>query len=96
MEDHTQKLAYNKERFVSMPLFTIDNCKSILFAFTEHQELKTHTSQVQAWLIMLEGECAFTINDEEHHLKAGSITAIPATVPHSLKAITDFKMLLVR
>lgn len=89
-------MKYNPERFVNMPLFNISNSKGILFAFAEGQELKTHTSPTDAWLIMLEGESLYTISGEDHALKAGSITAIPATVPHSLKAITNFKMLLIR
>lgn len=79
-----------------MPLFNISNGKGIMFAFAQGQELKTHTSPTDAWLIMLEGESLYTINGAEHTLTAGSITAIPATVPHSLKAITNFKMLLIR
>lgn len=96
MEDQAQKLEYNKERFANMPLFNISNGKGILFAFTEGQELKTHTSPTDAWLVMLKGQSLYTINGEDHTLKAGSITAIPATVPHSLKAITNFKMILIR
>lgn len=96
MEDLSLKVDYNTGKFQSEVILKRSDTKGILFAFSQGQELQTHTAPVDVWLVMLEGECTFTIEEKKHTLKAGSITQIPATIPHSLKAITDFKMLLIR
>jgi quercetin dioxygenase-like cupin family protein len=95
-ENLALQVTYNAEKFSHKILLQNENQKSILFAFSAGQELKTHTTPTPALLIMLEGSCAFTMQDESQHLETGTVIEIPANIPHSLKAITNFKMVLVK
>ncbi|GAA4301731.1 cupin domain-containing protein [Nibribacter koreensis] len=98
LPDLAGQLAYSSERFQSKILSDQGFQKVILFAFSEGQELKTHTTPIDALLLVLEGECSFTFPEEglEKTLKTGQIIQIPAKVPHSLKALSDFKMVLIK
>lgn len=43
---------------------------------------------------ILEGKAQITIDGVVHEVEAGNAIVMPATVPHAVKAITRFKMLL--
>lgn len=65
-----------------------------LFAFDQGQELSEHTSPFNALVHVLEGEAEIIISGNPYLLKAGHAIIMPANVPHALKAITKYKMLL--
>jgi quercetin dioxygenase-like cupin family protein len=44
---------------------------------------------------ILDGEAEITISSKPVNLKSGEMIIMPANEPHSLKAITRFRMLLV-
>ena len=46
------------------------------------------------WSIFLKVKASITINNKEYILKAGESVVMPCGVPHSVKAVTKFKMLL--
>ncbi|QMU26645.1 cupin domain-containing protein [Adhaeribacter radiodurans] len=97
LENVTDQISYQPEKFSSKILLNNGQQKSILFAFTAGQELKTHTTPQPALLIMLEGTCLFQIKDgPSKELTAGEVIVIPADIPHSLVAVTNFKMILVK
>lgn len=66
-----------------------------LFAFGENQGLSEHTAPFDAIVNIIDGEAEITIAENKHHLKQGEIIIMPANVPHALKAIKKFKMLLI-
>jgi quercetin dioxygenase-like cupin family protein len=66
-----------------------------LFAFAQGQGLSEHTAPFEALVYLVEGEAEVTISGKPHRLKSGEIIIMPANEPHALKAITEFKMLLV-
>jgi len=66
-----------------------------LFAFSEGQGLSEHTAPFDALVHLLDGEAEVTISGISYLLKAGETIIMPANKPHALKAIKDFKMLLV-
>ncbi|RNI21770.1 cupin domain-containing protein [Rufibacter latericius] len=98
LEDLASQISYTTDRFQSKILLDHAGQKTILFAFAQGQELKTHTTPTDALLLVLEGECAFLFpqDEKEQTLKAGQIIRIPAQVQHALKAISDFKMVLIK
>jgi len=65
-----------------------------LFAFDEGQGLSEHTAPYDALVYLLDGEANVVISGKPVRLKKGEITLMPANEPHSLKAVTRFKMLL--
>ena len=96
LQNLAAQVEYNSEKFTNKLLLQNENQKAILFAFSTGQELKTHTTPTPALLIMLEGKCEFLMNGNSQTLAAGEVIEIPAQVPHSLKALSNFKMVLVK
>ena len=65
-----------------------------LFAFDEGQGLSEHTAPFDALAHVLVGEAEIVISGKPLTAKAGEAVLMPANQPHSLKALTRFKMLL--
>ena len=65
-----------------------------LFAFDEGQGLSEHTAPFDALAHLLEGEVEIAISGKPLRAMAGDAVLMPAHQPHSLKALTRFKMLL--
>ena len=65
-----------------------------LFAFDEGQGLSEHTSQYDALAHLLEGEAEIVISGRPLRATEGEVVFMPAHQPHSLKALSRFKMLL--
>jgi quercetin dioxygenase-like cupin family protein len=65
-----------------------------LFAFDEGQGLSEHTAPYDVLVYLLDGEANVVISGKPIRLKKGEITIMPANEPHTLKAVTRFKMLL--
>ena len=66
-----------------------------VFAFDRGQGLSEHTAPYDATVQVIDGEATVTIAGQAHAVKAGEIVIMPANKPHSLKATTRFKMLLI-
>jgi quercetin dioxygenase-like cupin family protein len=75
---------------VSQPTGTVT-----AFAFDEGEQLSEHTAPFDAMAIDLDGEADVTIGGKVNRLKPGEMIIMPAAVPHALRAVTRFKMLLV-
>lgn len=65
-----------------------------LFSFDIEQGLSEHKTPFDAIVQILDGEAQITIGGNLHNLKKGDCIIMPANVPHALKAIKRFKMLL--
>jgi quercetin dioxygenase-like cupin family protein len=79
---------------VSRTLLQTANSRVVLFGFAPGQELTEHTSTQHAVVQILSGECEFTLGTEPRRVKAGDLIYMPPNLPHALKAITQFSMLL--
>lgn len=66
-----------------------------VFAFDEGQGLSEHTAPYDAIVHIIDGETEIKISDKTVKAKAGEMVIMPAGQPHSLKAITKFKMILI-
>jgi quercetin dioxygenase-like cupin family protein len=66
-----------------------------LFAFDRGQGLSEHTSPYDATVQILDGTAELTVGGTPHEVKTGQLFIMPANVPHSLKAVERFKMLLI-
>lgn len=65
-----------------------------ILAFDEGEGVSTHAAPGDAMVVILDGEALVTIDGKEHRVKAGEGVVMPANIPHAVKAITKFKMLL--
>jgi len=65
-----------------------------LFAFDAGQGLSEHSAPFDAVVQVIDGEGLFTIGGEDFNLHTGELIIMPANVPHAVKAVQKFKMLL--
>jgi quercetin dioxygenase-like cupin family protein len=66
-----------------------------LFAFDGGQGLTEHTSPYDALVLVLEGAFVLTVGGTAVHAAAGTITRLPAGVPHAVDAPSPSRMLLM-
>ena len=85
---------YQEGSVVSRTLVNRATGTVTLFAFDEGQGLSEHTAAFDAVAHLLEGEAEITVSGKPLRTTAGEAILMPANQPHSLKALTRFKMLL--
>ena len=79
---------------VSRTVLRTENSRTVLFGFAEGQELTEHTSTQHALIQILSGECEFCLAGKPDHLKPGDFLYMPPNLPHSVRALKQFSMLL--
>lgn len=89
------QIDYEPGQVASMTLTNQPQIGMTLFAFDEGTKIASHAAPGDAMPTILEGEAEITISGEAHIVKAGESIVMPAGEPHSLRALTRFKMLLV-
>ena len=90
-----EMLSYQQGAVVSRTLIKKDNGTVTVFAFDKGEGLSEHTAPYDAMVYILDGEAEIRISGKSNSVKSGEMIIMPANEPHSLKAITNFKMLLV-
>lgn len=65
-----------------------------LFAFDEGQGLSEHTAAFDAVAHVVEGEAEITVAGKALRATEGEAVLLPANEPHSVKALSRFKMML--
>lgn len=77
-------------------IFANPNGGVSLLAFAAGQELTTHTAPAEVMVCVLDGEIEFTMIDTPHVIRAGQFLLMGREVPHSVKARTEAKVMLVK
>lgn len=85
---------YQQGSIVSRTLIDRDTGTVTLFAFDRGQSLSEHTAPFDAIIMVLDGTASITIANRPYDVGAGEAIVMPANIPHSVKAISRFKMLL--
>jgi quercetin dioxygenase-like cupin family protein len=85
---------YQEGAVVSRQITKAEAGNVTLFAFDEGQELSEHTAPFDALVHILEGEAEVRIGGKPSILGAGDAIVMPAGIPHALRAVHRFKMLL--
>lgn len=65
------------------------------FAFDKDEQLSEHTAPFDAMVLCLDGEAEILIGGKANRVKSGEMIIMPAGIPHALKAVRKFKMLLI-
>jgi len=65
-----------------------------LFAFDAGQGLSEHSAPFDAVVQVVDGEARLVIGGKSVRAAAGQLVVMPANVPHTVKAVKRFKMLL--
>ena len=76
-------------------VFTDDHLKVLAFPFEPGQSLDEHTAPHPAILHFLEGEADVTIGEEAVDARAGTWVHMAPNLPHSIRARTPVRMLLL-
>lgn len=85
---------YATDSVVSKTLIDTTAGTITLFAFDKAQGLSEHTAPFDAVVQIVDGEAAITIGGNTTKVSEGQMIIMPANIPHALKAVTRFKMLL--
>lgn len=85
---------YDEGKVASMTLAQETGVGVTVFAFDAGEGVSTHSAPGDAMVQILEGEAEITIDGEKHILKEGEIIVMPKNIPHAVKAVTRFKMIL--
>lgn len=88
-------IGYQQGSVVSRTIMNEKGGTVTLFAFAEGQGLSEHTAPYDAFAYILDGEAEVTISGQEIKVKKGEMVIMPANKPHALKALEQFKMLLI-
>lgn len=85
---------FSPQGIVSRSLMARDGFRVTLFAFAAGQELTEHTSSSRALIQILSGSSEWTIDGKPQPLHAGEMLHLPPNMPHAVRAVESFSMLL--
>ncbi len=98
--EHAQPIAiaeqveYESGKVVSLSLAQQPGVAMSLFAFDAGEGISTHAAPGDAMAFVLEGEAEITVDGVAHRVTGGHAIVMPAGIPHAVKAVSRFKMLL--
>jgi quercetin dioxygenase-like cupin family protein len=93
---HAQELiSYQPGAVVSRTILDKKAGTITVFSFDEGEGLSEHTAPFDATVLILDGEAEITIDGDPIRARAGEMVIMPADRPHALRAITQFKMMLI-
>jgi quercetin dioxygenase-like cupin family protein len=90
-----REVAYQPGAIVSRTIAKTKGGSLTLFAFDAGQELSEHTAPFDAFVQVLDGSVELTIGGEKVVARAGETVRMPAGIPHAVRAVEAFKMLLM-
>lgn len=92
LEQYTQLV---KNSATSNSLVQSKSLTVTLFSLDAGEGLSTHAASGDAMVIALDGDVNIHIADKPYDVTKGDLIVLPFGIPHSLKAIKPFKMLLI-
>lgn len=90
-----EQISYQEGQVVSKTLAQNPAVSITLFSFAKGEEISTHESGGDAFVICLDGVGKITIDGTEYLLHEGESIVMPAGHPHAVYGQETFKMLLV-
>lgn len=86
----------NESKVEFKDIMNNDNGGIALLAFSAGLDLAKHLAPAEVMVYILEGEVIFTMVDKPLHLHKGDFFLMGNGVPHSVHAVTDAKVMLVK
>ena len=83
-----------ENQIISKVLTDSEHIHMTVLAFDAGEGVSSHAVPGDALVVVLEGEAIITIDGRENHVGAGDSVVMPAGIPHAVKALTKYKMLL--
>jgi quercetin dioxygenase-like cupin family protein len=90
-----QLIDFQNDAVVSKTLIKKEKGTVTTFAFDKDQGLSEHTAPFDALVQIIEGRADILLDGVSNVLEQGEMIIMPANIPHALKAIERFKMILV-
>lgn len=87
-------ISYAEKAVVSKHILKKETGNISLFAFDKGEGLSEHTTPFDALVNIVDGKADIIINGVSNVLETGDIIIMPANIPHALKAVEKFKMVL--
>ena len=88
-------LQYQEGSIVSRVMLKNKGGTVTLFAFDAGEGLSEHTAPFDALVVATDGEAEIEIAGDKFTVRRGETIILPANLPHAVKAVTQFKMLLI-
>ncbi len=85
---------YASGAVVSKHILKKDTGNVSLFAFDKGEGLSEHTAPFDAIVYITDGKADIIIDGKSYILESGETIIMPANIPHALKAVEKFKMVL--
>ncbi len=87
-------IAYADGAVVSKTLIDNKAGTLTLFSFDRGEGLSEHSAPFDAVVQVIDGEVEITIGGKPVNAKKGEMVLMPANIPHALRAVSKYKMLL--
>ena len=87
-------ISYAEKAVVSKHVLKKETGNISLFSFDKGEELSEHKTPFDAVAMIVDGKVEITIDGVSNILEMGDTIIMPANIPHALKAIERFKMVL--
>ena len=84
------------DRIKKQQLYKEDRFHVMLLSMQQGEFLKPHQSNSDAFLTVLEGEIIFTKDEIDHKLLKGDMFTFKASEKHSVKALQNASLLIVK
>lgn len=94
IEKLKEQVSYQPGQVVSKTLVQNSNMSITLFAFDKNEEISTHESGGDAFVLCLDGVGRITIDGKDFELHEDECIVMPARHPHAVFGKEKFKMLL--
>ena len=91
----TDQVDYAPASVVSKQITKNDKGNITVFAFDKGEGLSEHTAPYDALVMLVDGKAEIIIGGVSHILVQHENILMPANIPHALKAVEAFKMVLV-
>jgi quercetin dioxygenase-like cupin family protein len=87
-------IEYSNGSIVSKTIIEKPSGTITLFAFDKGQSLSKHSTPFDALVQVIDGKAEITIDEKEYILTKEEVILMPANIPHAVRAIDKFKMIL--
>ena len=89
-----KKIDYAVNAVVSKHILKKETGSISLFAFDKGEDLSEHSVPFDAVAIIVDGKAEIIIDGHSNMLSVGETIVMPANIPHAVKAVEQFKMVL--
>lgn len=91
----TKQINYAQGDIVTKPILESKSVNIALMAIDRRQKVRTTESAKDTLIYVLEGTAEVTINEKRFVVTAGETMIMPASEPHSIYALEQFKMMFI-